>query len=214
MLYQNLTFPKRKDRPFFYTSFVATIDGKVAVKKKGYWPIGSKNDFAVFTLLRAHADVIIDGKNTALSFGAKTIETIQSDSFRKLRRSLGKEDDVRYFVVTAHPDEKLKEALKNPHNFKPEIFTGGVDDLSQHLQKESLMYVFIDGGPHLVGSLLVQNSLDEIFLTIAPKIFGNDKENTLTMAEGQLFSPEEIKTFTLVSVDRIENEAFLRYRRQ
>jgi len=38
MLYPNLKFPKFSDRPFFYTNFVQTIDGKVGVKEEGYWP--------------------------------------------------------------------------------------------------------------------------------------------------------------------------------
>lgn len=210
MIYKNLSFQKPPNRPFFYSSFVTTADGKIWVDKPGYWPIGSKTDFETFTYLRAHADAIIDGKGTAKQFGKNTIETIHSESFKTLRKSLGKVKEVRYFVVTKHPDEELKKALANPFDYKPEIFTQGIDELVQHLQNEHLDYIFIDGGPHLLASFLAHNLLDELFLTIAPRIFGNDG-SAMTMVEGILLDPKKVQ-LNLVSVEKVGNEVFLRYR--
>lgn len=210
MVYSALTFPQRKDSPFFYTSFVSTVDGKVWVERSGYWPIGSKTDYETFTYLRAHADAIIDGKNTALRFGKNTIETINSSSFREIRESLGKEEIPQYFVVTKHPDDALNSALQNSFGFKPVIFTEGIEELVQTLQKENLNHVFIDGGPKLLASFLDKNLIDEIFLTIFPRIFGNDG-STSTMVEGILFPPNKI-SLKIISSEQVENEIFLRYK--
>ena len=95
-IYKNLTFPLLKNRPYFFTDFVSTVDGKVKVQNPNYWPIGSKTDFETFTFLRAHADVIIDGKNSALAFGNRTIETINSNSFLQIRKQLGKKNKILY----------------------------------------------------------------------------------------------------------------------
>lgn len=224
-------------RPFFYTSFVSTIDGKVWVKKSGYWPIGSKIDYQYFTFLRAHADAIIDGKNTALTFGSKTIETLHKEEFQLLRKKLGKKNITKYFVVTSKPDRQLTKSLKNPYDFKPIILTTyqavidkelekianvvriskddhvGVSDISIFLHQEKKRTVFIDGGPTLIASFLEENLLDEIFLTLAPKIFGSQKQITTTMVEGKLFSAKTLKKFSLLSVSKIGDEVFLRYRR-
>ncbi len=210
-MYPNLSFTKPHNRPFFYTSFVTTIDGKVYVKKDGYWPIGSKNDFEVFTLLRAHSDVIIDGKNTALQFGKKTIETITSTHFMSLRTRLKKKEDPRYIILTHRPDEGLRKAMENPYGFSPQILSMNIPELVMYLQKENLEYIFIDGGPHLLASLLKHGLIDEVFLTIAPKIFGNEKDLTLTMVEGLLLDQNKTK-LELVSLSKVENEVFLRYR--
>lgn len=212
MVYTKLVFPTPIGRPFFYTSFVATVDGKVWVNRPGYWPIGSKTDYDVFTFLRAHADAIIDGKNTALRFGKNTIQTINSVSFLRLRKRLYCEKAPFYVVVTRHPDEQLQKALTNLYGFEALIWKKSIDELVTFLNKERCGKVFIDGGPTLLASFLDQNLLDEIFLTIAPKIFGNEKDTTVTMVEGKLFASPEVKRLELLSVKKRSNEVFLRYR--
>lgn len=217
MLYKNLIFPKVSNRPFFYTSFVATVDGKVYVNEKGlpagrqgYWPIGDRVDYQTFTYLRAHADAIVDGKGTALRFGKNTIDTINSQDFKKLRESLNKTKSPQYIVLSKHKDRELIEHLKNPYQYKPLIFGKSVGELVSYLQKKGVRHVFIDGGPHLLGSFFEQDFIDEIFLTIAPRIFGNDQNAAITMVEGRLFPPHKIK-LKLISMERVENEVFLRY---
>ena len=210
MLYKNLIFPKVVGRPFFYTSFVATVDGKVYVNKNGYWPIGSRTDYEAFTNLRAHADAIIDGKNTALRFAKNTIETVHSESFKKTRQEFGKINTPQYIIVTKHPDEALQAAIKNPYVFTPVILKD-IQDVISYLQKEQLQNIFVDGGPQLLGSFFENDLIDEVFLTISPRIFGNSENAAITMVEGKLFPPDKIK-LEVISMERAENEVFLRYK--
>lgn len=223
-------FKKSVDRPFIFSSFVSTIDGKIIVKAPGYWPIGSKNDYAFFTHLRAHADVIADGKNTAMMFGKKTIETITSLSFKEQRKALGKKQDAEYVVVTSKPDDELLSMLSG--EYTPYIATSSALNFTYNQSRiikiegdgqvnlSSLMhsftqkgweYVYIDGGPTLISALLEQNLLDELFVTIAPKIVGTEDGKTMTLAEGKLFPSENIKQFKLLSSEVVGDEVFLRY---
>lgn len=211
MVYKDLTFPQLKNRPYFITDFVSTVDGKVKVLRPKYWPIGSKKDNETFTFLRAHADAIVDGKNTALEFGKNTIETINSSSFKKLRKQLGKSEYPKYIVLAKHNDNKLEQVLENPYGFKTEIFSGTIGELVQKLHKANVQIAFIDGGPRLLGSFLEKNLLDEIFITIAPRIFGSLPNQTITMVEGILFPPEKIK-LKLLSVNNFNNEVYVRYK--
>lgn len=211
MLYKNLRFVRPKHRPFFYTSFVATVDGKVWVNKPGYWPIGSRTDYETFTFLRAHADVIVDGKNTSLRFGKNTIDTINSSSFLKLRKRLGREKTPSYIVVTRHLDEQLQGVLVNPYGFETIVWKKSIEELVTFLKKKQCNHVFIDGGPTLLSSFLAQNLLDELFLTIAPKIVGGEREVSATLVEGKLFAPTEVKSLRLLSMQKKESEIFLRY---
>nr|AIA17684.1 RibD C-terminal domain protein [uncultured bacterium] len=228
------SFKKPANRPFIYASFVSTLDGKIIVKEPGYWPIGTANDYEFFTHLRAHADVIVDGKNTALMFGHKTIETIQSDFFKQIRKNLGKESPVEYVVVTSKPNASLLAQFDR--GYKPYIATlhssqhSGYDrskiiaisgqthinlsKLMSEFEKRNWHYVFVDGGPTLILALLAENLLDELFITLAPKIFGSKQGKTMTLAEGQLFPPEDIKKFKLISSEVVGDEVFLRYQIQ
>lgn len=188
MFYPKLKFPKLKNRPFFYTNFVETLDGKVHVKKPGYWPIGSRKDYQVLTELRAYANCLIHGKNLYREFGDITKKSILEEKFKKLRKKLGNNPDLPYIVGT--------------HDLKK---------LSKDLYKKGYKNVLVEGGPTLLGSFLKMSLIDEIFLTIAPKIYGTEPGKTLTLVEGILFPADKIKNLKLLSVTQIGDELFLRY---
>lgn len=175
MFYQNLNFPRVAGRPFFYTNFVSTLDGKVS----GYWPIGSSNDHKALMELRSHADVLVHGKNLYKQFGGIT------------KKSLSKLPNLVYYPVTDHISPKK---------------------LAADFYKKGYRNVLVEGGPTLLGSFLKENLIDEVFLTIAPKIFGSKNDATLTLVEGIFFPPEKIKKLHLLSIKQVKSELFLRYR--
>lgn len=189
MFYQNLKFPKVKGRPFFYTNFVQTLDGKVAVRKPGYWPIGSKIDHQVLVELRSYADCLIHGRNLYKEFGSITKKSLKRQDFRDLRKNLSKNPDLPYLTAT--------------HDLKK---------LSKDLYKKGYRNVLVEGGPTLLGSFLKENLMDEIFLNLAPKIFGNEKKSTLTLVEGYLFPPKATKNLKLLLIKQMGDELYLRYR--
>lgn len=204
MVYPNLKFPKPpKNRPFFYTNFVQTLDGKVAVLEDGYWPIGSKTDYQAVVDLRMYADCLIHGGNLARQFGEVALKSINKSLFKQLRRVHGKSATLPYFVISKHP--------KSLKNLQANIFTDDLSVLVEELQDKGYKHVLIEGGPTLLGSFLNENLVDEIFLTIAPKIYGSKLNSTKTLVEGILFPPTQIKKLKLLSIKKIKDEIFLRY---
>lgn len=200
---------------------------------RGYWPIGSAYDYDVLLELRAHADALIHGKTTAMWF--RTLDSLQKKEFRARRISLGKSEYLPYFVVSNHPDDRLVDYLENAHGNTPNLITTEQASVSSKLRKSALLKrfgktsvdlkafskglflkgyksVLIEGGPTLLGSFLGNNLVDEVFLTVAPKIFGNIHNSTLTMVEGTLLPHTKIKRCQLLSVQTIHNEIFLRYK--
>lgn len=236
MTYANLRFRKPKNRPFFYTNFVQTIDGKIHVKKRSnaYWPIGSKTDYQTLLQLRVYADVLIHGKHTAL--WTKTIDNLAKPEFQEKRKLRGKKEDLLYLVVSAHPDENLINILHPPRvGVRPCLVTTkdasiaknllrtlqivrlgygkvSINNLIRWLQERGAAYVLVEGGPTLLASFLSIDAIDELFVTIAPKILGNKANATLTMVENYLFPPHHIKQWKLISMTQVKNEVYLRYR--
>lgn len=206
MFYPNLKFPKVLNRPFFYTNFVSTLDGKVQVKLSGYWPIGSKTDYQVVLELRAHADALIHGGNLAREFGRITLKNLNKTSFKNRRQKLGKNPILPYLILSNNPRSLGKYLVANVIQPK-----NGIMDAVERLKELGYKNVLVEGGPTLLGSFLKENLIDEIFLTIVPKIFGSASV-TLTLIEGILFPPDKIKRLNLISVKQIGNELFLRYR--
>ena len=203
MFYQKLKFPKVRNRPFFYTNFVQTVDGKVQVKSEGYWPIGSKKDYEVLVELRLYADCLIHGGNLAREFGEITSKNINKRLFRQQRRVLGKSSFLPYYVATKH--------RKGLEKVDAKIHSGSLTELAKNLFEAGYRNVLIEGGPTLLTSFLKEDLLDEIFLTIAPKIFGTKKDVTLNIVENYLFPKESIKKLKLLSIKNIDSELYLRY---
>lgn len=236
MLYPSLSFPTVQKRPFFYTNFVTTVDGKVQVntpEQSSYWPIGSTRDYETLIQLRTYADVLVYGKSSALSFNHGN--NLAKKEFQEARKQNGKDGNILYLIVcntlslgdlavlksphspytklimpeNAYVDKKIEESVEVLRLGKTTV---DLRLLSQWLHTQGYKHILVEGGPTLLGSFLAKDLLDDIFLTIAPKIFGTMPGKTLTLVEGQLFSPEQIKKLQLLSLKQYENEVFLHYR--
>lgn len=72
--------------------------------------------------------------------------------------------------------------------------------------------VLVEGGPELLGDFVAEGLLDELFLTLAPQIAGQDESNRrLTLVEGKVLAPERATWSRLISVKRGGDHLFLRY---
>jgi riboflavin biosynthesis pyrimidine reductase len=70
----------------------------------------------------------------------------------------------------------------------------------------------VEGGPHLLGSLLADQCLDELFLTLSPQIAGRDDSvKRISLVEGQAFGPENPLWGKLAGLKRGDSHLFLRY---
>ncbi len=237
MIYATITFPESGSRPYFYTNFVATIDGKVAVKDNpAYWPIGSSKDYETLLELRARADILIHGKTTALHH--PTFASLTLRKFLSLRTRARKNYPLIYLVLSNKPTKQLfallasapkaievmlvtNESARIPAGYsqKVNVIRFGktkveIELLSRFLHERGIKRVLVEGGPTTLGSFLAAECLDEIFLTVAPKIFGTKKDITPTLVENYFPKPFAVKQFRLVSVKSVGDEVFLRYRRE
>jgi len=66
------------------------------------------------------------------------------------------------------------------------------------------------GGARLNGLLFDAGAVDELFLTLAPRVQGGG--NAITVVEGQGFPAERLLPLRLVSLYRAGSELYLRYR--
>jgi riboflavin biosynthesis pyrimidine reductase len=69
-----------------------------------------------------------------------------------------------------------------------------------------------EGGPSLFARLLGAGAVQELFLTVSPRIAGRDHDQArLGIVDGWAADPEALRTATIVSVRRSEDHLFLRY---
>lgn len=74
--------------------------------------------------------------------------------------------------------------------------------------------ILTEGGPHLLGSFVDADLLDELFLTVSPQLVGRAGQERLGLVEGVALSPEDGRWQDLVSIRRSTDHLFLRYRRR
>jgi riboflavin biosynthesis pyrimidine reductase len=237
MVYENLIFPPAAGRPYVFSNFIQTLDGKVQVlhRKREYWPLGSRTDFRTLQEIRAHADALVHGKNTVR--GSQVLRVLAAEGVPELRRSLGRSGDFWYVIVSGHPGEELlphvapcpegvrvllatTDEARLPAALPAEVEVArcgaGLVDPARvlaELDARGCERVCVEGGPTLMGPWYAADLVDELFLTLAPRVIGGGAGETLTMVEGGLLPPEAVRRFELLSVRAVEGEVFLRYHR-
>ena len=72
--------------------------------------------------------------------------------------------------------------------------------------------ILVEGGPQLMADFFAEQSLDELFLTLAPQVAGRDASvERPGLVAGKQFAPERPVWGTLVGVKRGGSHLFLRY---
>jgi riboflavin biosynthesis pyrimidine reductase len=69
--------------------------------------------------------------------------------------------------------------------------------------------VVCEGGGVLVADLFAARAVDDLYLTVVPRILGGALAPTLVAGAG--FDPDQIQDAKLVSLDRVGDELYLRY---
>jgi riboflavin biosynthesis pyrimidine reductase len=163
-----------------------------------------------------------------------------ADAFAALRRTLGLAPEPKLVVVTATGDldgslPALRDALVattpagearlrgrlpstarvvvlNPVSTPSSSRTPlALAPLLERLRTEGFQRVLTEGGPSLAGRLLAEDLLDELFVTVSPKLFGRyagDARKSLVEGVDLRGKPLE-----LASARRYESYLFLRYTR-
>ena len=224
---------RHRQRPFVIATFAITADGKVTTKNFGPVDFTSREDKLHLFRQRALADAVLLGHtslerdNVRLSLPAELQElrikrgqvrcplrVIVSNKGRIDDRLKIFQSDVSPIIIfsTKRMPPKNQEALSRRATLH---LTGDREvDLVTMLETLRVQHrvrtLACEGGPTLFRSLLEQDLVDQLNLTIAPYMFGGVKAPTLTGLNRE-FLPASIHC-TLMSMRTIDDECFLTYR--
>jgi riboflavin-specific deaminase-like protein len=85
---------------------------------------------------------------------------------------------------------------------------GALETLKERYGVDVLL---VEGGPALNHALVREGLVDELFLTLAPRLLGGERPDAFTVLEGPAFAPQESPKPELISVHLSGNELFFRY---
>ncbi len=212
------------DRPYLALNMVSSLDGKATIdwRTRG---LSTELDRQLFHHLRTQADAVMVGAGTARTerYGRMT----KTDELREKRTREGLQPDPLAVVVSGRLDLPRDLPLLNDPDQRVLIATGSDEDLGTGPQVEYLRTgedlpllmaklredhrvhsILCEGGPTLNFHLLAAGLVDELFLTMSPKIAGGAAAITI-VAGRELVEPADID---LVSVAEGGGDLFTRWR--
>jgi len=216
---------------------VVALDGGTA-PSGGIISGRNEMDRFVMGLLRAFADAVLVGAGTCRAEGGKALWTPEyifpaaGDAFAALRQSLKRQKTPRLVIVTARGDldpsqralqvgalvltttaaaPRLRKLLPQASEVRAvsDAKSIGVEEIFATLKAEGHRTILTEGGPHLFGQLVARNRVDELFLTVSPKIVGQQNQS-FGIIRGVDFG-RTFKGGRLLSVRRGDSFLFLRY---
>jgi riboflavin-specific deaminase-like protein len=215
----------RPDRPYLILNMVSALDGKATIewRTKG---LSTDLDRELFHRLRTQVDAVMVGAGTVRieRYGRMA----KSEELRTARTEEGLEADPLAVVVSARLDLPADLPLFNEPAQSVVIATGSdasLPDLGEHVVYErtgedlpllmtrlreqyGVRSVLCEGGPTLNSYLLSAGLVDELWLTLNPKLAGGAAALTI-VAGRELVEPLELE---LVSVAEGGGDLFTRWR--
>ena len=220
-------------RPKVISNFAMTADGKVSTRNHTPSGFTSQHDKRRLLEIRSLGDAVMVGRGTAEADNMTM--TIPVDDLRAERLARGQSGHpIR--VLLSHSGDIPPTLKVFTNNVAPTlIYTTDaipvssrvaleshaqitafpekkvplrsvLDDLRTRYQVKTLI---CEGGPTLIKSLFADDLLDELFITIAPKIFGGKDAPTMTGLPGS-FLPNS-RQFRLKSLVIENDEAYCHY---
>jgi riboflavin-specific deaminase-like protein len=213
------------DRPYVATNFAATVDGRAAIGGVS-GPIGSEADTSMLAGLRTRFDAVMIGAGTMRAERYGRLVSSQEKRERRERDGLPHDplmvivsgrldlpwdaplfsDGGRVLIFTASEAEPPETAT----SLRVVRHTGEVDlgAALAHLRHErGIRSLLCEGGPRLHAQLEAADLVDDLFLTIAPKLVGGGAPGIL---DGDL---AEVVPLELAWLLEDEGELYARYNR-
>lgn len=229
--YTGLAFGDRApaDRPYVVANFVTSADGKATADGRTEH-LGGDGDRAAFLLLRTQVDAVLAGTGTLRveRYGVPVrtprlidIRLAEGRDPHPLMVTVSRSGDVP-FDIPLFADPRARVALYVPSEAEvPPVeaevtrhdITAHGDALAGVLRslraEHGVRALLCEGGPVLLDAMLIDDLIDELFLTVAPALVGG-AELPITAGPG-LTNPLPLR---LVWALEYESSLLLRYSRR
>jgi riboflavin biosynthesis pyrimidine reductase len=137
-----------------------------------------------------------------------------------LQRAVFRTPSVRTLVVTSSPGREL--LAKNGVAARASVEVRVIEGEGGKISPPSILKLLHDefgvkrllheGGPTLFGDFLAHGCLDELFLTVAPRLAGRDAGRPRPgMVAGVAFPPQTAPWLELMTVKQCASHLYLRY---
>ncbi len=224
------------ERPRVLVNFATSIDGKInpapGLRQGKFMMSRARDDFHRMLALRATADAVLIG---ASNLRADNPDLAIPADERDRRRAAGLPEPLRIVLTSTGagitPDMRMFDPARGGKSIvvhakaMPALERqrlgavaelaelGGervaVEDLLAWLRQRGVARLVCEGGGNLCAQLFAARAVDQLYVTVVPRILGGARAPTL--ADGPGFAPDAIPDPTLASLERLGDELYLRY---
>jgi riboflavin-specific deaminase-like protein len=189
-----------EDRPYTIVNFVASADGRATFAGRS-GQLGDDGDHVLFHGLRSTVDAVMAGTGTLRT--ERYGRLISKADVREERQRAGRTAEPLACTVTRRADVPLDIPLFETPGARIVVFSPDELDLDgvraevevveldpgeltlvtvmRHLRTHhNVRSLLCEGGPTLFGSMIHEQVVDELFLTVAPKLTGGGAGPTVT----------------------------------
>jgi riboflavin-specific deaminase-like protein len=214
-------------RPRVLVNMAPSIDGKIAPARSGT-PPHARTPFTMsrhaedpkrMGALRARADAVVIGATNLrtddpdlLPSRLRVIVTHAGDAVEPRARMFAAELGGEAVVAHAAAMPEAKRAALRERATLVELGASEVDItalLGWLARERGCRVVLCEGGGALNAKFFAARAVDELYVTLVPRILGGSSAPTIV--EGDGFAPDSIPDARLASCDRVGEELFLVY---
>ncbi len=219
--------PVPDERPYTVVNFVASVDGRATVSGRS-GPLSDHGDRVLFHALREQVDAVMAGTGTLRVERYGRLIKDPDARRRRLERGLQPEPlatvvsrsgEVPYEIpLFSEPEARIVEftgaTAPRPVTAQRELITLTPDDVGltrvmRELRRRfEVRTLLCEGGPTLFGALVAEDLVDELFLTMTPKLVGGE-DNPAILSGPPLPVPAPLRLRWLLER---EGSLFLRFR--
>ena len=204
-----------RGEPGVRVNFISSVDGAATTGGLS-GGLGDDSDHRRFELLRRAADVVVVGAGTVRAEGYGPLRV--SDESARWRSEHGMPEHPVFAIVSGSLDLDPASRIFTEAPVRPIVVTtekaDGVDAFAdvadvivagtEHadlpamlaaLTERGLVRVLCEGGPSLFGSLLAVDRVDELYLTVAPRLEAGDARR---IASGDIPQPRHLNLRTVL----------------
>jgi riboflavin biosynthesis pyrimidine reductase len=224
----DLSTRAHEDRPYTVANFVASVDGRATLGGRS-GGLGDDGDSAMFHGLREQVDAVLAGTNTLRTERYGRILGKPERRQRRVARGLSPEPLAVVVTRSGHvptdiplfaePEARIVvfapvelDLLGCAAAVEVVALPAGEMTLTTALRRlrsdYDVRWLLCEGGPTLFGALLHEALVDELFLTVAPKLAGGGSGPTISRAPGELAEPRGLALRWLLER---KGSLFLRY---
>ena len=220
------------DFPYVLMNMAMSVDGKISTRRRESITLGTSHDRLLMDKLRAQVDAVIIGAGTLKADGFPLL--VRDADIRRRRTNRGLHPHPVNVLLSRrldiparkkfffHPESQriiytsrsAAQAQRKKFEKKAEIVqvparTSFLKYVLTDLAGRGFNKVLVEGGGELNYSFFQEGLVNEIYLTVTPRVIGGGEAPTVV--DGKGFLKHDLIGLKLRSAKRVGDELFLRY---